>query len=102
MRETAGSDLSLAMSAFPHPNLGPSTPDPTTVSRLRRTRAVAMVLLVGLMLLVLALERDANIFEGAIHRRLPIVPVVGFALVAGGTSLIWWSVRRARRAVSAP
>lgn len=99
MRGTRRWVLSDDMSAFPHPNLGPSTPDPTTLSRLRRTRAAAVVLLVALMLLVLVLERGGDFFEGANHRRLPVLPAVGFALLAGGIGTIARALHRARRAV---
>jgi protein-S-isoprenylcysteine O-methyltransferase Ste14 len=88
------------MSAFPHPNLGPTNPDPVVLRRLRLASAITVGLLSGSILLIVTLELGTNFFADSDHRARSLALGLGITLVAGGMALIMWAFHRARRAVT--
>jgi len=88
------------MSAFPHPNLGPTNPDPVVLRRLRLASAITVGVLSGSILLIVSLELGPNFFADSNHRARSLALGLGITLLAGGTTLITWAVHRARRAAA--
>jgi len=81
------------MSAFPHPSLGPS--QPATVRR-RRASTTFFAAAIASVVAVLVLGPGRKILEGSFAPVRTLVLGLGFALLAGGTTLLMGARRRAR------